>query len=159
LHRLCFNAVSWKPADDCLGSKPCENYQKPLLALLVISITSRCYGGITNLASRQLFTSLYGRATPGATNLVPSGRSRMPRRLCLERWSAAADIAAGYDPLLQEHSRCAPADVPLAFIYVDQARVNGGSLLANLRVQPPNGPTSSGSCDVFRNGGVNIQYR
>lgn len=49
-------------------------------------------------------------------------------------------------------------NVPRAYIEVDQARVNGGSLLANFRVQPPNGPRSSGSCDVFKNGKMNVQY-
>jgi uncharacterized protein (UPF0212 family) len=49
-------------------------------------------------------------------------------------------------------------NVPLAFIQVDQPRTNGGSLLVNFRVLPPNGPSSSGSCDVFRNGRVNLQF-
>jgi hypothetical protein len=49
-------------------------------------------------------------------------------------------------------------NVPLAFIQVDQPRTNGGSVLVNFRVQPPNGPRSSGSCDVFKNGRVNLQF-
>jgi hypothetical protein len=48
--------------------------------------------------------------------------------------------------------------VPLAYIQVNQPRVNGGSMLSNFRVQPPNGPYASGSCDVFKNGRVNLQF-
>ncbi|AXC09395.1 hypothetical protein ACPOL_0008 [Acidisarcina polymorpha] len=50
-------------------------------------------------------------------------------------------------------------NVPLAFIQVDQPRVNGGSLLVNFRASPPNGQAASGSCDVFKNGRVNLQFR
>ena len=49
-------------------------------------------------------------------------------------------------------------NVPLAYIQVDPPRVNGGSLLSTFRVRPPGKAASSGSCDVFRNGKVNIQY-
>jgi hypothetical protein len=49
-------------------------------------------------------------------------------------------------------------NVPLAYIQVNQPRVNGGSMLSNFRVQPPNGPNASGSCDVFKNGRVNLQF-
>jgi hypothetical protein len=49
-------------------------------------------------------------------------------------------------------------NVPLAYIQVNQPRVNGGSMLSNFRVQPPNGPYASGSCDVFKNGRVNLQF-
>jgi hypothetical protein len=49
-------------------------------------------------------------------------------------------------------------NVPLAFIHVDQARVNGGSQSVNFQVQPPNGPSSSGNCDVFKNDRVNVQF-
>jgi hypothetical protein len=50
-------------------------------------------------------------------------------------------------------------NVPLAYIQVDQPTVNGGSLLVNFRVQPPNAARSSGYCDVFKNGRVNLQFR
>lgn len=49
-------------------------------------------------------------------------------------------------------------NVPLAYIQVNQPRVNGGSMLSNFRVQPPNGPYTSGSCDVFKNGRVNLSF-
>jgi len=49
-------------------------------------------------------------------------------------------------------------NVPLAFIQVDRPRHNGGSVLVNFRVQPPNAPGSSGTCDVFQNGRVNLQF-
>ncbi len=49
-------------------------------------------------------------------------------------------------------------NVPLAYIQVNQPRVNGASMLSNFRVQPPNGPYASGSCDVFKNGRVNLQF-
>ncbi len=49
-------------------------------------------------------------------------------------------------------------NVPLAYIQVNQPRVNGGSMLSNFRVQPPNGPYASGSCDVFKNGRVNLSF-
>jgi hypothetical protein len=49
-------------------------------------------------------------------------------------------------------------NVPLAYIQVNQPRVNGGSMLSNFRVQPPSGPYASGSCDVFKNGRVNLQF-
>jgi hypothetical protein len=49
-------------------------------------------------------------------------------------------------------------NVPLAYIQVEPPRVNGGSMLSTFRVQPPGRPSASGSCDVFRNGKVNIQY-
>ncbi len=49
-------------------------------------------------------------------------------------------------------------NVPLAYIQVNPPRVNGGSMLSNFRVQPPNGPYASGSCDVFKNGRVNLQF-
>jgi hypothetical protein len=42
-------------------------------------------------------------------------------------------------------------NVPLAFIHVDQASVTGGSYSVNFRSLPPNGPSSSGYCDVFKN--------
>jgi hypothetical protein len=44
------------------------------------------------------------------------------------------------------------------YIQVDPPRVNGGSLLSTFRVQPPGRPSASGSCEVFKNGKVNIQY-
>jgi hypothetical protein len=47
-------------------------------------------------------------------------------------------------------------DVPLAYIEVDQPQVNGGSLLAYFRVNAPNGLHANGSCDVFKNGKVNL---
>ena len=50
-------------------------------------------------------------------------------------------------------------NVPLAYIQVDPARVNGGSLLVNFRAQPPNGAYARGSCDVFKNGRVNLQFQ
>jgi len=50
-------------------------------------------------------------------------------------------------------------EVPLAYIEVDQPSVNGGSLLANFYVRAPNGLSASGSCDVFRNGRVNLSVR
>ena len=50
-------------------------------------------------------------------------------------------------------------NIPLAFIQVDAARTNGASLMADFRVQPPNGPRSSGYCDVFQNGRVNVVFR
>ena len=49
-------------------------------------------------------------------------------------------------------------NVPLAYIKVNEPRVNGGSMLSNFRVQPPNGSYASGSCDVFKNGRVNLQF-
>jgi hypothetical protein len=49
-------------------------------------------------------------------------------------------------------------NVPLAYIQVDSPRSNGGSQLSNFRIQPPNGPWSAGSCDVFRNGRVNVTF-
>lgn len=49
-------------------------------------------------------------------------------------------------------------NVALAYIQVQQPRVNGGSMLSNFRTNPPNGPYSSGSCDVFKNGRVNLQF-
>jgi hypothetical protein len=49
-------------------------------------------------------------------------------------------------------------NVPLAYIQVNKPRVNGGSMLSNFHVQPPNGPNASGSCDVFKNGRVNLQF-
>jgi hypothetical protein len=48
--------------------------------------------------------------------------------------------------------------VPLAYIQVNQPRVNGGSMLSTFRTQPPNGPYTSGSCDVFKNGRVNLSF-
>jgi hypothetical protein len=50
-------------------------------------------------------------------------------------------------------------NVPLAFIEVDQPRVNGGSLLSMFRVRAPDGLHASGSCDVFKNGKVNLSVR
>ena len=50
-------------------------------------------------------------------------------------------------------------EVPLAYIEVDRPRVNGGSLLANFYVRAPNGLSANGSCDVFRNGRVNLSVR
>jgi hypothetical protein len=47
---------------------------------------------------------------------------------------------------------------PLAYIQVNQPRVNGGSMLSNFRAQLPNGPSASGSCDVFKNGRVNLSF-
>jgi hypothetical protein len=49
-------------------------------------------------------------------------------------------------------------NVPLAYIQVNPPRVNGGSMLSNFRVQPPKGPNASGSCDVFKNGRVNVSF-
>jgi hypothetical protein len=49
-------------------------------------------------------------------------------------------------------------NVPLAYIQVNQPRVNGGSMLSTFRTRPPNGPYTSGSCDVFKNGHVNLQF-
>jgi uncharacterized protein (UPF0212 family) len=49
-------------------------------------------------------------------------------------------------------------NIPLAYITVDQASQNGGSLMVNFRAQPPRGPRASGSCDVFKNGKVNVQF-
>jgi uncharacterized protein (UPF0212 family) len=49
-------------------------------------------------------------------------------------------------------------NVPLAFIRVEEASVNGGSLSVNFRVLPPNGRSSSGYCDVFGNGRVNVVF-
>jgi hypothetical protein len=49
-------------------------------------------------------------------------------------------------------------NVPLAYIQVNPPRVTGGSLTSTFRVQPPGRPSSSGSCEVFKNGKVNIQY-
>lgn len=50
-------------------------------------------------------------------------------------------------------------NVPLAFIEVDQPRVNGGSLLAQFRLRPPGGVRAEGSCDVFKNGKVDLSVR
>jgi len=50
-------------------------------------------------------------------------------------------------------------NVPLAFIDVDMPRVNGGSLLSDFRVRAPIGLHANGSCDVFRNGRVNLTIR
>ena len=49
-------------------------------------------------------------------------------------------------------------NVPLAYIQVNQPRVNGGSMLSTFRTNPPNGPYTSGSCDVFKNGRVNLSF-
>jgi hypothetical protein len=49
-------------------------------------------------------------------------------------------------------------NVPLAYILVDEPRPNGGSMLSVFRVQPPNGAWSAGTCDVFRNGRVNVNF-
>jgi len=49
-------------------------------------------------------------------------------------------------------------NVPLAYIEVDQPRVNGASMLSAFRVRPPNARPTRGACDVFRNGRVNLSY-
>jgi hypothetical protein len=49
-------------------------------------------------------------------------------------------------------------NIHLAYITVDQASKNGGSLMVNFRAQPPRGPRASGYCDVFKNGKVNVQF-
>ena len=65
----------------------------------------------------------------------------------------------GSDAALQERSQQAHAERPARLHQVNQPRVNGGSMLSNFRVQPPNGPYASGSCDVFKNGRVNLHIQ
>jgi hypothetical protein len=49
-------------------------------------------------------------------------------------------------------------NVPLAYIQVNRPSVNGGSMLSTFRANPPDGPYASGSCDVFKNGRVNLSF-
>jgi hypothetical protein len=49
-------------------------------------------------------------------------------------------------------------NIPRAYIEVDQAHINGGSLLVNFWLRQPNSRTSTGYCDVFKNGRVNVVF-
>jgi hypothetical protein len=95
---------------------------------------------ISKAGQLQNFQFDPGSGSPGGNPGNPGGSPMDAMRLCKNAVSARQP------------------NVPLAFIHVDQASVNGGSYSVNFRSLPPNGPKSSGYCDVFKNGRVNVVF-